>query len=66
MEKIHDRMPVILKSRAHALWLTPDELPAEKSLPLLKAYAASQMKAAQVSTLVNSPAIDSPECIRPA
>ena len=65
MEKIHDRMPVILKPKAYDLWLTPGELPIEKSLPLLKSYAASQMKAARVSTLVNSPAVDSPECIRP-
>jgi putative SOS response-associated peptidase YedK len=65
MEKIHDRMPVILKPQAYDLWLTPGELSAEKSLPLLKPFAASQMKAARVSTLVNSPANDSPECIKP-
>lgn len=65
VEKIHDRMPVILKPQAHGLWLTPGELASEKSLPLLKAYAASQMKATRVSTLVNSPAVDSPECVRP-
>ena len=65
MEKIHDRMPAILKPKDYDLWLTPGELPAEKSLPLLKSYAAAQMKAARVSTLVNSPAIDSPDCIKP-
>ncbi|HLF02644.1 MAG TPA: SOS response-associated peptidase [Anaerolineales bacterium] len=65
MEKIHDRMPVILRPQAYDLWLTPGELPAEKSLPLLKPYAASQMQAARVSALVNSPANDSPECIKP-
>lgn len=65
MEEIHDRMPAILKPQAYDLWLTPGDLPAEKTLPLLKPFAASQMKAARVSTLVNSPANDSPECIRP-
>ena len=65
MEKIHDRMPAILNPKDYDLWLTPGELPAEKSLPLLKSYAAAQMKAARVSTLVNSPAIDSPDCIKP-
>ncbi|MBM4424118.1 MAG: SOS response-associated peptidase [Chloroflexi bacterium] len=66
MEKIHDRMPAILKPQAYDLWLTPGELPAEKTLPLLKPYAASHMKAAAVSILVNNPANDSPDCIRPA
>ncbi|MEK7323749.1 MAG: SOS response-associated peptidase [Chloroflexota bacterium] len=65
MEKIHDRMPVILPPKAYDLWLTPGELPAEKTLPLLKPFAASQMKAVAVSTLVNNPAFDSPECVRP-
>ena len=65
MEKIHDRMPVILPPKAYGLWLTPGELPAEKTLPLLKPFAASQMKAVAVSTLVNNPAFDSPECVRP-
>jgi len=65
MEKIHDRMPVILKPQAYDLWLTPGELPAERTLPLLKPFAASQMKAITVSTLVNNTANDSPECIRP-
>ena len=65
MEKIHDRMPVILKPQAYDLWLTPGELPAERTLPLLKPFAASQMKAITVSTLVNNTANDSPECVRP-
>ncbi len=65
MEKIHDRMPVILRPQAYDLWLTPGELPAEKTLPLLKPFAASQMKAITVSTLVNNTANDSPECVRP-
>ncbi|MBI2977024.1 MAG: SOS response-associated peptidase [Chloroflexi bacterium] len=65
MEKIHDRMPVILPPAAYDTWLSPGDLPAETALPLLKAFAASKMKAAQVSTLVNSPAFDSPECVKP-
>ena len=65
MEKIHDRMPVILPPKAYDLWLTSGELPAEKTLPLLKSFAASQMKAVAVSPLVNSPKFDSPECVAP-
>jgi putative SOS response-associated peptidase YedK len=66
VKKIHDRMPVILPAKAYDLWLSPDELPAEKALPLLKPFAASQMKAVSVSPLVNNPAFDSRECIIPA
>ncbi len=63
--KIHDRMPVILPPTAYDLWLSPEELPAEKTLPLLKPFAAAQMKAVPVSPRVNSPAFDAPECVRP-
>ena len=66
MEKIHDRMPVILPPKAYDLWLSSGELPAEKTLPLLKPFAASQMKAVAVSPLVNNPRFDSPECVIPA
>lgn len=66
METIHDRMPVILKPQDYATWLTPGDLPAERTLPLLKPYAATQMKARRVSTLVNNARLDSPECIAPA
>lgn len=66
MEKIHDRMPVILKPQAYDAWLAPGEQAAEQLLPLLKPYAASQMKATRVSTLVNNPRLESPDCIQPA
>lgn len=66
MEKIHDRMPVILPPSAYEAWLGPGELPATKLQSLLKPFAASKMKAAAVSTLVNNPANDLPECIVPA
>lgn len=65
MEKIHDRMPVILPPPAYDTWLAPGELPAAKLDSLLKPFAASKMKAAAVSTLVNNPANDLPECIVP-
>ena len=65
IEKIHDRMPVILPPKAYDLWLTAGDLPYEQSLPLLKPFAALQMKAAPVSTRVNNPAFDAPECVTP-
>ena len=66
MGNIHDRMPVILPPKAYDLWLSPDEVPSDQVLRLLKPFPTSQMKAIEVSTLVNNPAFDSPECIVPA
>ncbi len=65
VEKIHDRMPVILPPQAYDLWLTAGDLPYEQSLPLLTSFAATQMKAAPVSTRVNNPAFEAPECVTP-
>ena len=65
MEKIHNRMPVILKPEAYPLWLDPAEQPPDKLDKLLKPYPASQMTAFPVSRLVNDPKNDSPECIVP-
>ena len=66
MEKIHDRMPVILKPEAFALWLDPAEQMPDKLDKLLKSYPATQMTAFPVSRLVNDPKNDSPDCIKPA
>ncbi len=63
MSTIHTRMPVILPPSAWEEWLDPDEQQPEALAHLLTAYPASQMAAYPVSTLVNSPAYDSPECI---
>lgn len=65
MEKIHDRMPVIIKPESYDTWLTPDDLPAPEALSMLKPYAATQMKARAVSTLVNNAKVESPDCIKP-
>jgi putative SOS response-associated peptidase YedK len=66
MEKIHDRMPVILKPEAYSLWLDPAEQAPDKLAKLLKPFPASQMTAFAVSRLVNDPKRDSPECVAPA
>ena len=62
---IHDRMPVILPREAYDVWLAPEELPAVETLPLLQPYDGAQMRVRPVSTLVNSPAVDSAELIQP-
>lgn len=55
MEKIHNRMPVILKKEDEDDWLNPDNVEPEQLLKLLKPYPASEMDAYPVSSLVNTP-----------
>ena len=66
IEKIHDRMPVILKPDAYERWLDPAESEPFALLDVLKPYPASHMTAYAVSKRVNKPDVDSPECIAPA
>jgi len=65
MRSIHNRMPVILPSKAYARWLDPSNQDAEKLTALLKSYPASQMQAWAVSKRVNKPENNSPELIQP-
>jgi putative SOS response-associated peptidase YedK len=63
VKPIHNRMPVILPQEAYRQWLDPaDQLPARLQ-PLLRPYPAEEMTAYPVSTLVNSPRNDLPDCI---
>lgn len=64
--ELHNRMPVILPPGAYDQWLDPAEQPADELDRLLKPYPAVLMAAYRVSTLVNNPSNDSPECIAPA
>jgi len=61
VKKIHDRMPVIIQKKDEDNWLDPD-FEAKK---LLKAYPSTKIQAQEVSTMVNSPKNNSPECIKP-
>jgi putative SOS response-associated peptidase YedK len=65
MESLHDRMPVILPIEAWSSWLNPttDKVSLEA---LLKPYENGHLIRSAVSTIVNRPIIDSPECIAPA
>ncbi len=66
ISKIHSRMPVILPKDAHKAWLDPGEKKPEELNHLLIPYPAEEMFQFPVSTIVNSPANDSPECVLPA
>lgn len=63
---IHDRMPVILRPDEFGLWLDRQVHDAERLTPLFTPYPADRLISYRVSTLVNSPANDSPECIEPS
>lgn len=65
MEDIHDRMPVILRPEDEEMWLDRTIEEPEMLQQLLKPYDADKMEAYEVSTEVNSPRHDSPECIKP-
>jgi len=65
MQAIHNRMPLILPKTAYDLWLDPGEARGEALQALLRPYPAEGMEAFPVSTLVNSPNNDVPDCVRP-
>ncbi len=63
MMSIHNRMPVILSPETWQLWLDPSTNPTE--LQALLQPFAGDLIAKPVSTLVNNPANDGQELIRP-
>jgi len=65
MQKIHNRMPVILPASSYDRWLEPAEVDPSRLEALLQPYPAEDMIAYPVSTLVNSPANDLAACIEP-
>lgn len=65
MEPIHDRMPVIVAPEDYGLWLDGAVQEPERLTPLLRPYPEAEMEAYPVSTLVNSPRNNSPECLEP-
>lgn len=62
-EDVHDRMPVILPSDAHNLWLDRDFHDMNQLKSLLIPYEEDEMEKYPVPNVVNSPQNDSVECI---
>jgi putative SOS response-associated peptidase YedK len=60
---LHDRMPVILPPGRYDEWLRTEPLAADRLQEMLVPHPAEGMEAYPVSTLVNKPANDGPECI---
>ena len=65
MESIHTRMPVILDAKDYATWLDPAFQHVDTLNVLLRPFAAEHMTAFPVSTLVNNPRHDAPQCLEP-
>jgi putative SOS response-associated peptidase YedK len=64
MEKIHDRMPVILSPKDEDAYLDPAQKP-EAIAKLLKPCPKSWLSAYEISTLINSPRNNRPEVLEP-
>lgn len=62
---IHERMPVILSPDAFLPWLDPNLHDAAHLTALLAPCPPGHVEVYPVSSLVNSPANDSPACIEP-
>jgi putative SOS response-associated peptidase YedK len=60
---LHDRMPVILAPRDYDLWLDPAVQEPDRLKPLLRPCEDDLLTMYPVSTDVNRPSNDSPECI---
>lgn len=60
---LHDRMPVILPPDTYIDWLEPGALASERLQQLTAPHPADGMEAYPVSTHVNRPANDDPECL---
>lgn len=65
MVTLHDRMPVILSSDHHDVWLDPQNQDTDMLVSLLRPYPAEQMVEHAVSTFVNRPSNDDARCVQP-
>lgn len=64
VKPLHDRMPVVIDPKDYQRWLSPEIEAREPLEDLLVGLPDSSLEAFEVSSLVNSPANDSPACIR--
>ncbi len=65
MQQVHNRMPVILDPADYERWLDRDQQDPKAVVDLLKQFPAERMQLVPVSTLVNSPRNEKPECVQP-
>lgn len=65
LRPVHDRMPVILNPQDYETWLDPTLHDPDRLQSLLHPYPATAMEAFAVSSAVNRPSHDAPDCIQP-
>jgi len=61
---LHDRMPVILPEDNYADWLISDIVDPSSLLKMLKPYPSDELEVYEVTSKVNSPAVNTPENIQ--
>ena len=64
LEPVHNRMPAIIPKDKETIWLDTSIQDKEVLFPLIHPYPSEDMELIEVSTIVNSPSNDSPECIK--
>lgn len=62
---LHHRMAIILRPEDEAAWLDPNRQEPEEVLSLLQMFPDGGMEAYAISTRINTPAYDAPDCIAP-
>jgi putative SOS response-associated peptidase YedK len=65
LASIHNRMPVILDPMVYECWLDPTFRNPDYLKSVLRPFPADLMMTVPVSTLVNSPSYDVPQCLEP-
>lgn len=65
IEKLHDRMPVLLEPDDFALWLDPEERQIDRLQPLLHPAPAGTLTMYPISSYVNKATNEGAQCITP-
>jgi len=65
VEPVHHRMPVMLDPGQADAWLGSGALSAESLTKLTQPFPETDLEAYPVDRMVNSPALDRPECVAP-
>ncbi|WP_103109491.1 SOS response-associated peptidase [Brevibacillus reuszeri] len=65
VERIHDRMPVILKNEQELEWLNRDLSDVNYLTSMLVPYDANDMKVYPISPMIGNVRNDTPDCLRP-
>lgn len=64
VKDVHNRMPVIVKKEMEHIWLSKKEQDVNLLMSILQPFDESLMQAYEVSTVVNTPKNNGPECVQ--